>query len=334
MKTVTARSLLALGGLLASVSAASVGLTVYDDLKCSKGAKETPLETSPYCAKGDSAGSVQFIATGAGDFVLVTGFASKDCSLPEGNAIGTAASFYNMGLIPADICIPFDAAFAIVLGKKSYKVTILSDGAIFGVFIACCVLALLFYVLSMHVRKVGPYAPDSSWADYLLNLKAASLAAADAAQKATAAAAAAGAAKASSFKTTTTLTPVVAVNNLATSTGLLTVRVPEDDFPVTTLTIAGGGSMGITVLRPSSAGERKVFGCAVTARALVPTGNLAKLNMRVPCGIMAINGASLRDKSREDVIAACKVAATSGADIELQVVYPPAGYVPEKDDDE
>ena len=181
-------SLLALGGLLASASAASVGLTVYDDLKCSKGAKETPLETSPYCAKGSSAGSVQYIATGAGDFVLVTGFASKDCSLPESSgvigAVVTAASFYNMGLIPAGICIPFDAAFAITFGKKSYKVTILSDGAIFGIFIACCVLALLLYVLSMRIRKVGPYAPDSSWADYLLNLKAASAAAAAAAQKA------------------------------------------------------------------------------------------------------------------------------------------------------
>ena len=122
------------------------------------------------------------------------GFASKDCTFPDASpgslaSLAASVSFYDMGLVPAGVCMPLDAAFAILFKKSAYTMTVLSDGAIFGIFIAACLLALALYVLSMYVRKVGPYSPDGSWADYLLNLKAASVAAAAAAQKAAAAAA-------------------------------------------------------------------------------------------------------------------------------------------------
>ena len=103
---------------------------------------------------------------------------------------------------------------------------------------------------------------------------------------------------------------------------------------VATLTIVGGGSMGINDMRPSSETERKVFGCSLIIKGIVAGGALSKLKPSLPFGMAAVNGASMRDKSRDEIVAACKAAATKGGDIVLQLVYPPAGYEPEEDEEE
>lgn len=116
----------------------------------------------------------------------------------------------------------------------------------------------------------------------------------------------------------------------AEAPSLLPLLSPTPPTLATTLTIAGGGSMGINDMRESSATERKVFGCSLVIKGIVPTGALAKLKPSLPCGMAAVNGVSMREKSRDEIVAACKAATAKGGDIVLQVVYPPAGYEPEE----
>ena len=262
------------------------------------------------------------------------GFATtKDCTFPETSPGGVSAvagslSFYDMGLAPAGVCMPLNTAFAVLFKKSAYKMTVLSDGAIFGLFVAACLLAIALYVLSMYIRKVGPYAPDGSWADYLLNLKAASIAAAAAAQKA--------AQKVpGSADTGTSITNPMGRGPMASLAVQVDSGVVGDEAATTTLNfVATGGTMGITAMRSSSASERKAFGCSVMVCGLAPAGVLAKLKMRVPSGMASINGVSVRGLSRDEVAAACKAAAAGGGTVELKVVYPPAGYAPEHAEDE
>ena len=54
-----------------SVRAASIGISLFDDLKCSSGEMKVDFAPSPMCFKGDTAGSVRFLTSGAGDFVQV-----------------------------------------------------------------------------------------------------------------------------------------------------------------------------------------------------------------------------------------------------------------------
>ena len=65
------RVLLAVVTAALSSDAASIGISLFDDLKCTKGEKVVDFAPSPLCIAGDTMSSVRYLTSGAGDFVHV-----------------------------------------------------------------------------------------------------------------------------------------------------------------------------------------------------------------------------------------------------------------------
>ena len=108
-------------------------------------------------------------------------------------------------------------------------------------------------------------------------------------------------------------------------------------FVETSLTVSGE-ALGLADLSASTAHEKRHFGCSLIVRSLKKGGALNKLQARTPFGFASVAGASVRIKSRAEIVDAIKAATAaakaSNGDVVVTVVYPPPDYNEEDGDDE
>ena len=71
--------------------------------------------------------------------------------------------------------------------------------------------------------------------------------------------------------------------------------------------------MGIAALRDATPDEQVIFGCNVIATALVPDGALALAGAFAPCGVLSIEGADMRKRSRTEVATVARALKARGA---------------------
>ena len=83
---------------------------------------------------------------------------------------------------------------------------------------------------------------------------------------------------------------------------------------------AGSSSLGV-ILTPALDAERAAFGCTVIIRKVRP-GSPLEAFLRLPCGLAAVDGVSMRRLGIEVVTQACKASVSRGSGIRLDFSYP------------
>lgn len=135
---------------------AIVGYNIYSTFDCTGTVTYTsPPVAAPLCTKLGQIASLKLEVTPAA-IVHIIGFGGTECSYGAG-------TFYDLGSLPGNMCLPLPTLFATLTGAKAIKLTVLTDGDLVGIAIAVLIVIFIGTVFYWHKYSRGPYAPGSSW---------------------------------------------------------------------------------------------------------------------------------------------------------------------------